>query len=214
MGLMYNQMKKAFADHLYQIGVFQGENQSPGHEGFHLELHDRDPGAPLSPYYLELARLQSDFEAKIMAVRLLEQIVRYETGMPELIAPVPQAIVPVISSLSDKLRIPMITPRKEQRPGVGNKIDGIFHPGQSVLLFDDVISSGYSKRPVISLLQEEGLKVVGVVVIVDREQGGRQMLVEEGFPLFCIFTITELLNLYNKWGLVNDDVHSKILASR
>jgi orotate phosphoribosyltransferase len=157
MSSNYAEMKEVFAEKLFDIGAFKDETQSPNGRGFTLALHEKYPEAPLCPYYLEIAAVQSDLVAKRLAVNLFESLVTASIGLPHLLAPIPQAIVPVVSSLSDKMRIPMITPRKKQGHGSRAPIDGIYEPGQSVVLFDDLISGGDSKFPALQVLSEAEL---------------------------------------------------------
>ena len=73
-------------------------------------------------------------------------------------------------------------------------IEGNFSPGMPVVVVEDVITSGQSARQAIDAVTEEGGKVVGVLSVVDRLQGGRELLESEGF-IVVVLTTTEDLGL-------------------
>jgi orotate phosphoribosyltransferase len=89
----------------------------------------------------------------------------------DLLADVPTAATPIVAILSHQTRIPMISPEKEEKErGIIRKIDGVFHKGQTALLVDDLITQADSKFEMIRVLEENGLVVRRVVVLLDREQ--------------------------------------------
>jgi uridine monophosphate synthetase len=100
----------------------------------------------------------------------------------------------------------MISPRKdEKKHGTTARIDGAFIPGQKVLLVDDLITNAGSKLETISVLEENKLHVAGVVVLVDREQGGGAELQKGGYEFRTAFRLTELLEFYSENGLISKD---------
>ena len=65
-------------------------------------------------------------------------------------------------------------------------------PGASVVVVEDVITSGSSARQAIDAVQAEGGLVAGVLAVVDREQGGRQTLEAAGYPVRVLTTASAL----------------------
>jgi orotate phosphoribosyltransferase len=58
---------------------------------------------------------------------------------------------------------------------------------------EDVVTSGESALRAIRAVEEEGGHVLGVLAVVDRQEGGRELLHEAGYALITLFTATELL---------------------
>jgi len=76
--------------------------------------------------------------------------------------------------------------------GTGKLIEGIYEPGDRVVLVEDVVTSGASSLKAIQILKEAGLHVVGVVAVLDREEGGREAI-ETQCPFKAITTLSQLL---------------------
>lgn len=86
------------------------------------------------------------------------------------------------------------TVRKEPKAhGMGRRIEGAFEPGMQVVIAEDVVTTGESALKAIRAVEEEGGRVLGVLAVVDREEGGRQRLEGEGYGLVALFTAAELL---------------------
>ncbi len=98
------------------------------------------------------------------------------------IAGIPYAAISIATAVSLQANYPMVYPRKEQK-GYGTKraIEGVFKEGETILVYDDLITTGGSKFEAIAPLEEAGLKVKDIVVLVDREQGGKKELAEKGY---------------------------------
>lgn len=180
--------QKALASDLFEIEAIK-------FGAFRLKLHERVPDAPLSPIYIDLRILRSFPKTLRKAVETLKELI---TGLKfDLLADIPTAATPFAAILSYEMEIPMISPRKDEKThGLSRRIDGVFQHGQTVLLLDDLITKADSKFEAIRALQENGLHVHDVVVLVDREQGGAQQLEEAGYHLHTIFKLGELLQYY------------------
>jgi len=85
------------------------------------------------------------------------------------------------------------TVRKQVKThGTGKRIEGCFAPGAMVVVVEDVITTGQSAREAITAVEAEGGRVVGVLAVVDREEGGRQTLEDAGYPVEALVTATAL----------------------
>ena len=68
---------------------------------------------------------------------------------------------------------PLIYPRKEAKAyGLGKEIEGVWAPGERVVIIEDLITSGGSTIKTAEQLRAAGLVVEHVLVLIDREQGG------------------------------------------
>ena len=179
---------------------------------FRLKLHDKYPNAPLSPIYIDLRVLRSKPNVMDMAVEAYRKELVVIDPTVELIADIPTAVTPIVSILMDETRIPMITPKKPKTHGDPSKIYGKFEPGQRVLLIDDLITKADSKLEAVKTLEDNGLIVRDILVLVDREQGGAEILARHGYNLYSIFKITDLLNLYLGKGKISRKEYDKTIS--
>ena len=86
--------------------------------------------------------------------------------------------------------------RKEAKGhGRGRRIEGNFTPGDTVVVVDDVITTGDSTLKAIAAVEEEGAKVGFVLVLVDREEGGRANIENKGYPVAALFRRSELVDV-------------------
>jgi orotate phosphoribosyltransferase len=85
------------------------------------------------------------------------------------------------------------TVRKEAKEhGTRRLIEGNFVAGSSVVIVEDVITSGSSASQAIQAVRDEGGHVAGVLAVVDREQGGRQALELAGYEVRSLTTATAM----------------------
>lgn len=185
---MLTKIRKSLALGLFDVGAIKFGK-------FRLKLHEKNLDAPLSPIYIDLRVVRSFPDVMDSTITIYKELTsRLEF---DLYADVPTAATPIVAVLSHETRIPMISPRRDERKhGIGRRIDGSFHEGQVVLLIDDLITRADSKIEVISVLEENRLKVKDVVVLIDREQGGTQELQKRGYASISAFKLKELLNFY------------------
>jgi len=115
-------------------------------------------------------------------------------GGPTLGADPMVTAVAVVSFLEGK-PLPAFIIRKEPKGhGKGLWIEGdkALRPGMKVALVEDVVTSGASLLKAIRVAEEHGLRVVQVLALVDREEGGRENLKAAGYDLEALFTRREL----------------------
>jgi uridine monophosphate synthetase len=128
------------------------------------------------------------------------------------LAGLPYAAIPIATAISMQGNYPLIYPRKEAKIyGTKAEIEGTFEAGETVVVIDDLATTGGSKFEAIEKLTAAGLIVKDVVVLIDRQSGAREALEEAGFHLHAVLTITQLLDYWEKTGKVGRD---KILATR
>lgn len=86
------------------------------------------------------------------------------------------------------------TVRKEAKAhGTGKLIEGPFQPGDRVAVVEDVITTGASALRAAEAVQREGGTVVGVLALVDREEGGREAIEDKGFPVLSLSRAESIL---------------------
>jgi orotate phosphoribosyltransferase len=72
------------------------------------------------------------------------------------------------------------------------RIEGNFSSGDSVVVVDDVITTGGSTIQAIGAIEEAGGQIAFVIVLVDREEGGRANIEKRGYKVVPIFTRADL----------------------
>jgi orotate phosphoribosyltransferase len=91
--------------------------------------------------------------------------------------------------------IDAFTVRKEAKGhGTGRLIEGADLQGRKVVVVEDVITTGDSARRAIKAVREAGATVLGILAVVDRSEGGRESLEEEGHSVIALATAQELLS--------------------
>jgi len=76
--------------------------------------------------------------------------------------------------------------------GTGRRIEGCFETGDAVVIVEDVITTGASALEAIAAVQVEGARVLGVLAVVDREEGGATAIAAAGHALEVLVTAREL----------------------
>ncbi|MBE3117140.1 MAG: orotidine-5'-phosphate decarboxylase [Candidatus Atribacteria bacterium] len=163
-----------------------------------------------SPIYIDLRQI-------ITYPKLLEQVgAAYLPILEKLefqrIAGLPYAAIPIATAVSLQGNYPMIYPRKEVKDyGTKAEIEGEYRAGETVVVIDDLATTGGSKFEAIEKLTGAGLVVKDVVVLIDRQSGAKEALEQAGFHLHAVLTITQLLDYWEKTGKVDKE---KITATR
>jgi orotate phosphoribosyltransferase len=86
------------------------------------------------------------------------------------------------------------TVRKQAKThGTGRRVEGCFEPGHRVVIVEDVITTGASALAAAAALRDEGADVLGILAVVDREEGGREALQAAGYPVHALLTVRDLL---------------------
>ena len=150
-------------------------------------------GGKKSPIYIDLRVLVSFPQALRQVAQMYQTVL--ETLHFDLIAAYPYPALPIGTAIALEMDIPLIYPRKEVKGyGTGKSIEGVWQLGQRAVLIEDFVTSGRSIAHAVPTLKAAGLRVTETVVLIDREQGGREMLAEHGYHLHSIIKISTLLN--------------------
>ncbi len=147
-----------------------------------------------SPVYVDLRLLVSYPEA----LRLVAKELALKAGglKFDCIAGIPFAAVSIATAVSLEKGWRAVFPRKDAKDyGTKALVEGKFSPGETVLVIDDLITTGQSKFEAIAPLEKSGLKVKDILVLIDREQGGKEELAKSGLALHSVFTAPELLEI-------------------
>jgi orotate phosphoribosyltransferase len=161
----------------------------------------------LSPYYIDLACLISSPQelcsiAEIAAceIRSLRAVDRIDK-----LASIELKGALILPSIGCQVNLPCVVVRKEEKAyGVTGRIAGAeVSKGDQILFFDDVLSEGLSKVEGIKPLEELGATVRHLMVVVDREQGGKDNLEKLGYKVHALARISQLVNRLLEHGQIS-----------
>lgn len=101
--------------------------------------------------------------------------------------------VPLAVAVALETNRPFVMVRKEPKDhGTKELVEGEVLPGEKFIIVEDVATTGGSTMRVVSALREKGANVAKAVVVVDRQEGAREMLKEHGIELISLFTAKDL----------------------
>jgi orotate phosphoribosyltransferase len=151
----------------------------------------------ISPYYVDLASLLSSPKEMCKVVDLAAtktDALIHSDGVNKL-ASIELKGALLLPSIACKVNLPCVVVRKEEKAyGVTGRFAGAeVNKGDTILFFDDVISEGLSKLEGMKPLTELGATVNNLLVVVDREQGGKEKLESTGIKVCALAKISELV---------------------
>ena len=122
----------------------------------------------------------------------------------ELIAGVATAGIAWGAMVADQLKLPFIYVRpKPKEHGLGNQIEGECHPGQKVVVIEDLVSTGKSSLQVVDVLRSQGLEIQGMVSIFNYQfDAGKKAFEEAGVELISLTDYSNLLLTAEKKGVI------------
>jgi uridine monophosphate synthetase len=163
-----------------------------------------------SPIYLDLRQLISD---PALLAQVAAAYVDLLSGLAfDRLAALPYAALPIGAAVSLHGSWPMIYPRREAKSyGTGAEIEGVFVPGETAVVVDDLATTGGSKFEAIEKLSAAGLRVRDVVVLIDRGSGAREALQAAGYRLHAVMTLAQMLDHWERTGRVSPE---QIAATR
>lgn len=168
-----------------------------------------------SPVFINPKVLISNPTALRVASKLMQQEINLAQSLRRarahpfaVVAGVPVGGLLLATAYSLETNIPMIYARVRPE-GTGKRgIEGRFNMGDAALIIDDLITRGSSVLETAELLEENGLKVKDVIVLVDREHGATERLRRRGFNLISILKLDVMLNHYMSGGLISEETYN------
>lgn len=169
-------------------------------------------GATFS-YYIDLRKIISNpqiFNQVIHAYGEILQNLDFDR-----IAGIPYGALPTATGLAISLHRPMIFPRKEVKAhGTRRLIEGNYHPGEKVVVVDDILISGKSAIEGAQKLQSAGLVVEDIVVFIDHESGVKDRLQSNGYQAHSVLSISEITETLYEAGRINEEQYHSFKDDR
>ncbi|MDI6691114.1 MAG: phosphoribosyltransferase family protein [Candidatus Bathyarchaeota archaeon] len=169
----------------------------------------------ISPYYIDLAcLLSSPKDLGTIADAVAETIRRIiASEKVDKLASIELKGALILPSIASRVNLPCVVMRKEEKSyGVTGRIAGAnVEKGESIIFFDDVLSEGLSKLEGIKPLKEMGAYIKHVVVVVDREQGGKQNLEKSGYAVHTLTSVSKMVDSLYKSGAVSKEQADAVL---
>lgn len=168
-----------------------------------------------SPYYIDLSWLLSSPESYSRIVSLVAEEIRRLTSNKRVdkLASIELKGALLLPSIACELRMPCVIVRKESKSyGVQDRIaGGRVEAGDSFIFFDDVVTRGESKIEGMRPIEEAGGRIEAILVVIDREQGGKEELERRGYHLVSITTISEVIRSLLEAGKIHRSQADEIL---
>jgi len=152
-----------------------------------------------SDFYIDCRQtvLRSDGHAAVGRVFL--EVIRERFPEAEAVGGVVLGACPIASAVSLTSSLDGGKPlnafylRKEPKAhGMGKLLEGPVAPGTPVVVVEDVVTTGGSTFKAIDAAQAEGLRVLGVIALVDREENDAAAALRARLPFVSIFTRTDV----------------------
>jgi orotate phosphoribosyltransferase len=152
-------------------------------------------------------------------IQLVDQEIRAAQGRRRprlssfgLVAGVPIGGLHLALAYSLYRNVPMCYARPAGTGGKDHLIEGYCEPGQTALLVDDLITGGGSILQNAHVLEEFGVEVRDVVVLIDREQGGAENLRQHGYNLIPILRLRPMLTYYYESDLITQTWYDRCMT--
>lgn len=92
--------------------------------------------------------------------------------------------------------------RKEPKKyGTQKQIEGNYKRGMPIVVVEDVVTTGGSLIKAISACEKEELQIKGVIALVDREEGGKEKILNLGYPFKAFFTLSEIISAFHQMNV-------------
>ncbi|WP_457639337.1 orotate phosphoribosyltransferase [Persephonella sp.] len=151
----------------------------------------------MSSYYMDLRTITLDPEGGYIIGNLIFQMIKDRN--PDAVGGLTLGADPIsyatamVSYLNKQPIKPFVVRKEPKGHGTGKQIEGNVKEGDRVFIVEDVVTTAGSSLKAAKVAKEYGLEIMGIIAIVDREEGGEENIKNAGFEFFPIFKVSEFL---------------------
>lgn len=178
---------------------------------FVFKHHEKTPGAALSPMYINLRNLPEKLTlqiAKNLAKIKLSEKVDFCTAIPK-------AATPIAESYSHLTKIPLIKIYNKEDGEAKRSIipakNAPYGNGKRLLIIDDLITKGQSKLEAFNIAKTLGYKIVGLLILFDRQEGGVEELQKMGYKIYAAMKLKPTLKCYLDQGKISKQQYKETM---
>lgn len=151
-----------------------------------------------SAFYVDARQTTMSGEGLVLIGSVGLERLRARGWQPQVVGGLTLGADPVAYAIAAAARtrgvaLDAFTVRTQQKDhGTGRRIEGCFVPGARVVVVEDVLTTGRSALEAVAAVEGEGGHVLGVLTVVDRQEGGRVALEQAGYPVEALVTARDL----------------------
>jgi orotate phosphoribosyltransferase len=143
-----------------------------------------------SNYYLDKYRFETQPDVLVELGKLFADRV---TAHVDRIAGAELGAVALAAATSIACGKPFVIIRNQKKDyGTSKQVEGILNRGETVMIVEDILTTGGQVLEAAKTLQDAGAKVERIVAVIDRLEGARQNIESAGFVLESLFTTRDL----------------------
>jgi orotate phosphoribosyltransferase len=143
-----------------------------------------------SNYYLDKYRFETQPDVLAALGKLLAERV---TPRTDRIAGAELGAVPLAAAAGMAANKPFVFIRNQKKDyGTAKQIEGVLNAGETVMIVEDVLTTGGQVLEAVKTLQDAGAKVERIVAVIDRLEGARENIEKAGVTFEALFTSTDL----------------------
>ena len=142
---------------------------------------------------------------KIAALTTGSKTPQQVIGIPDTGTPLALAAASASRRGAVKLFYGQLRKEPAQYPGGLSGVSsymGVVDRSREITLIDDVMASGKTKLHSMEQLNQSGLRIARILVVVDREQGGAEILKKRGCPTYSLYKASQLIDYFLKSGRI------------
>lgn len=165
----------------------------------------------VSPIYVDLRVIVSYPELLSLVSECMWACLQQGGAQFDVMCGVPYTALPIATAMTLAHKTPMLMRRKEVKDyGTKKAIEGHFKAGQRCLIVEDLVTSGMSVMETVEPLQQVGLEVSDVVVLIDRQQGGEANLAANNMKLHAVLPLSTVLDVLLKHGKMDEKLANTV----
>ncbi|CAF0741000.1 unnamed protein product [Brachionus calyciflorus] len=189
---------ESFMDNLYEIGSVKfGE--------FYLSTGLK------TPVYFDLRLIVSHPKVLQQASQLIQNIIETNKIKYDKVCGVPYGALALATVLCLDTEKPMIFKRKSDNDYKVKLVEGVYEHGDTCLLIEDTVVYGTSIIETCEVLRHHGLKVTDAITILDREQGGKDNLMQCDLKFYSVLKASDILEYLVKKDKLTQEKMSEIV---